>query len=199
MSTKPPSNSNGTSGELFSDIQSGSDGARADLLRLVEEELRRIVRRKAKASDRTATFQTTAVVNEVYLRLFANSRAPKFESREHFLWAASRATRDVLVELARARLAKKRGGGRRQVALEESQPACLAHAEELLAVSDLAERLSELDADAGAVFELRYFGGLTEREAAAALSVSEVTVRRRWAAARTLMARLLGRERNSDR
>ena len=128
--------------------------------------------------------------SEAYLKLVDHSRVA-FRDRAHFLALASVAMRHVLVDQARARLTKKRDGGRRAVTLEQDQIASDAQPEAMLEINDAVERLSKVEPRLAQVVECRFFGGLTEEETAEALGVTARTVQRDWAKARMLLRRAL--------
>jgi RNA polymerase sigma factor (TIGR02999 family) len=140
------------------------------------------------------TLQPTAIVNEVYLRL-VGSDGETWQSRAHFFAVAARTMRQILVDHARTRDAKKRGGQGARYLLDTTvmvEP----RAVDLIAVDDGLEKLAALDPQQGRVVELRFFAGLTESEAAEVLGVSEATVRRKWLSAKAYLHReLIGRAR----
>jgi len=159
------------------------DAAAADALFAVTyPELRRMARAHLRRGGRDAVLDTTSVVHESYLRL-AQGGLP-FEDRFHFLGYAGKAMRAVVVDLARRQVAARRGGGAPHVPLAEGAEVPAAGAEEVLRVHEALEALAALDPRTARVVELRYFGGLTEVEVAAALGVTERTVRRDWEKAR---------------
>jgi RNA polymerase sigma factor (TIGR02999 family) len=123
--------------------------------------------------------QTTALVNEAYLRLAAQEQ-PDFANRSHFLAVAAKAMRQILVDHARATLREKRGAGAKAIELDEAALVSPEPTREILDLNEALERLSALDARKAQVVEMRYFGGLKQEEIAEALNVSEVTVRRDW-------------------
>ena len=152
----------------------------------VYDELHRLARRVrgGRASD---TMGATALVHEAYLRL-APAAQPVWEGRRHFLRVAARAMRQVLVGVARERLAAKRGGGDLAVTLDEAANAAPMRADELVALDEALTRLAQLDERQARVVELRYFTGLTSEETADVLSLSVPTVQRDWRAARAWLA-----------
>jgi len=162
------------------------DSAPEKLVSAVYEELRAMARKRLRNERADHTLQTTALVHEAYLKLIGPAALP-WQHRAHFFGACANAMRQILVEHARARNARKRGGGAR---VEELQDAG-ASAEDLsliLAVDESLEKLRSEDARAAEVVELRFFAGLEMSEIAEALQTSERTVHRDWAFAR---ARLL--------
>jgi len=165
---------------LLEAAEAGDSDALDRLVPLIYEDLRRVAHRQLDREGGGHTLQTTALIHEAYLKL-TGSGSVSASSRAHFLAIAARAMRQVLVDYARRRKAAKRGGGVISVTLgDEPQPAD-ASAEDLLA---LDEALEQLDPRQRQVIECRFFGGMEEKDIAAALGVSERTVRRDWVKAR---------------
>lgn len=171
--------------DLLADLRAGRHDALAHVLPLLYHELRRTARRElaARPSD---TLSATALVHELYLKLF-HARHPDWRDRAHFLGAAAVAMRHILVDRARRRRAGKRGGAHGVVTLDEGVAAVDDQAESLLDIHDALERLEVLDRRLARVVECRFFGGMTERETAVAVGVTERTVRRDWTKARGLL------------
>jgi RNA polymerase sigma factor (TIGR02999 family) len=178
--TSPP-------GELFRRWRAGDDEALHRLLPLVYEELRRVARHHLRRERPDHTLQTTALVNEAYLRLIDQDCA-EVHDRPHFVALTSHLMRQVLVDYARGRLAKKRDGGCR-ITLAEDVAVAEPGEVDVLAVDDALRRLAALDAQQARVVELRYFGGLSIRETSEVLGVSAATVKRDWATARAWLHR----------
>ena len=169
--------------ELLAQWSDGDDAALAELTPLVYEELRDLAHRHMGGERPDHTLQTTALVNEAYLRL-ADQINPRWQNRAHFFAVAARAMRQILVSYARSNRAQKRGGGAFKVELDE---AAIVSPEESKAIVDLheaLERLGTLDSRKAQVVELKYFGGLNYDEMAEVLKISPVTVRRDWRFAR---------------
>ncbi len=165
---------------LLEAAEAGDRGALDRLVPLVYEDLRRMAHWQLDREGGGHTLQTTGLIHEAYLKL-AGGGSVSASSRAHFLAIAARAMRQVLVDYARRRKAAKRGGGVISVTLgDEPQPAD-ASAENLLA---LDEALEQLDPRQRQVIECRFFGGMEEKDIAAALGVPERTVRRDWVKAR---------------
>jgi len=179
-STPPP-------GELFRLWRSGDDEALHRLLPLVYEELRRVARRHLRGERPNHTLQTTALIHEAYLRLI-DQGAAEARDHSHFVALTSHLMRQILVDHARARLAKKRDGGHR-VTLAEDLAAAQPEEIDVLAVDEALGRLAGLDVQQARVVELRYFGGLSIRETSEVLGISEATVKRDWATARAWLHR----------
>lgn len=137
------------------------------------------------------TLQTTALIHEAYLRLM-DQRPAEIRDRCHFVALTSHLMRQILVDHARARIAKKRDGGYR-ITLAEDLAVAEAREVDLLAVNDALNQLAGLDPQQARVVELRYFGGLSIRETSSALGVSEATVKRDWATARAWLRRQIER------
>jgi RNA polymerase sigma factor (TIGR02999 family) len=184
------SSTTSSSGELFRRWRAGEEDALHRLLPLVYEELRRIARRHLRGERPDHTLQTTALIHEAYLRLVAQG-TPAAEDRSHFIALTSHLMRQILVDHARARLAKKRDGGCR-ITLAEDLAGAVPVETDVLAVDDALGRLAVLDPQQARVVELRYFGGLSIRETAEVLGVSEATVKRDWATARAWLHREIG-------
>ncbi|MDP9198696.1 MAG: sigma-70 family RNA polymerase sigma factor [Pseudomonadota bacterium] len=157
----------------------GDPAALEELTRLVYEELRRLAHRYMSGQRADHTLQTTALVNEAYLRL-AGQAQPNFANRSHFLAVAAKAMRQILIDHAKATLRHKRGAGVKAVELDEAAVLAPEHPREILDLNEALEKLAVLDARKANVVELSYFGGLKQEEIAEALNISIVTVRRDW-------------------
>src|SRR5437870_4667487 len=165
--------------ELLAHWSQGDDAALAELTPLVYEELRRLAHRQMAGERPDHTLQTTALVNEAYLRL-ADQTNPRWQNRAHFFAVAARAMRQILVSYARSQRAQKRGGGALKVDLDEAALISPEQTEAILDLNDALERLAMLDSRTAHVVELRFFGGLNQDEMAEVLKISPVTVRRDW-------------------
>jgi RNA polymerase sigma factor (TIGR02999 family) len=165
--------------ELLLAWRQGDDSALQRLMPMVYDELRRIAHRQMGGERAGHVLQTTALVNEAYLRLIDSSRV-EWQNRAHFFAVSSQLMRRVLVDFARSRNYQKRGGGALQVSLTD----CLAEAEkpstDLLALDDALTALAQTDERSSRVVELRFFGGLSIEETAEALGISPETVKRDW-------------------
>src|SRR4051812_3436750 len=169
----------------------GDQAAGEQLLPAIYEELHRQAACAMRREAGEHTLQATALVHEAYLRL-VDQRHVDWKKRAHFFAIAAQAMRRVLVDHARGRLAAQRGGAAQHVTLSDVAPAVGAtdvDAVEVLALHDALERLAQLDADQARIVELRYFGGMSVEETAAALGVSTATVKRDWAVARAWLRR----------
>lgn len=176
--------------DLYRLWRSGDQEALHRLLPLVYEELQRIARGHLRRERPDHTLQTTALINEAYLRL-VDQGAAKVADRHHFVALTSHLMRQILVDHARTRLARKRDGGLR-VTLAEDLAIAEPRQVDVLAVDEALTRLAALDAQQARVVELRYFGGLSVPETAAVLAVSEATVKRDWTTARAWLHREIG-------
>jgi RNA polymerase sigma factor (TIGR02999 family) len=169
--------------DLLTRWSEGDNAALAELTPLVYEELRRLAHRQMGAERRDHTLQTTALVNEAYLRL-ADQTNPRWQNRAHFFAVAARSMRRILVSYARSQRSEKRGGGALKVDLEEAALVSSEESKEIIDLHEALERLAALDSRKAQVVELKYFGGLNYDEMAEVLKISRVTVRRDWRFAR---------------
>jgi RNA polymerase sigma factor (TIGR02999 family) len=138
------------------------------------------------------TLQTTALVNEAYLKLIDSSQV-NWQNRAHFFAISAQLMRRILVDFARSRNSLKRGGEQIQVTLDEKIEAPFEKETDLVALDDALKMLEELNPRQAQIVELRYFGGLSEEEAAEALKISTRTVRRDWSVARAWLYRELSK------
>ncbi len=168
----------------------GDQAALEKLIPLVYAELHRLARRYMRRENPGHTLQTSALVNEAYLRLIEAHRV-RWQNRSHFFAVSAQIMRRILVDFARARRNLKRGGGARRVSLDEGLVVSPQRGADLLALDEALERLSALNARQSQVVELRYFGGLNEEEVAEVLKVSPRTVRHDWSLARAWLYREL--------
>lgn len=179
--------------QLLLEWRAGDESALEKLIPLVYRELRAVARQCLRAERGGNTLQTTALVHEAYLRLVQSSRV-QWRDRAHFFAVTAQLMRRVLVDEARKRLVQKRGGGRTRVTLDEDA-ACTAEPPiDLLALDDALIRLARHAPRKARVVELRYFGGLTIEESAAAMEVSPDVVKREWRTARLWLLRALSGE-----
>jgi RNA polymerase sigma factor (TIGR02999 family) len=165
--------------QLLAQWSRGDNAAFAELTPLVYEELRRLAHHFMEGQRPDHTLQTTALVNEAYLRL-ADQTNPRWQNRAHFFAVAARAMRQILVSYARSQQAQKRGGGAFQVELDEVAIVSPEQSKEIVDLHEALERLATLDSRKAQVVELKYFGGLNYDEMAEVLKISRVTVRRDW-------------------
>ena len=170
----------------------GDQAALERLLPLVYEEMRQIAHHHMRRQRPDHTLQTTALVNEAYLRL-VNWKEARWENRAHFFGVAAQLMRRILVDFARARNYEKRGGGHRHVQLEEAALLPIRRDADFVALDDALKSLSALDARKARIVELKFFGGLSVEEIAEALQTSPRTVMREWNLARAWLFRELSR------
>ncbi|NOT61186.1 MAG: sigma-70 family RNA polymerase sigma factor [Acidobacteria bacterium] len=168
----------------------GDQAAFDQLLPLVNDELRRLARAYMRGERRGHSLQTSALVNEAYLRL-VDQQQVQWQNRAHFFGIAAQLMRRILIDYARKHQYAKRGGGAVRVSLDEAAAVTEARAAEVLAVDEALDKLAAMDARKGRLVELRFFGGLTEEETAEVLRVSVPTVQREWRAAKAWLHRLL--------
>jgi RNA polymerase sigma-70 factor (ECF subfamily) len=174
---------------LLKDWKHGDAAALQQLTPLIYDELRRMAHRYAQRERNGHTLQTTALVNEAYVRL-AGHKAD-WQDRNHFFALVARVMRHILIDYARRRQFVKHGGEVERVSLDEAALMAGERAAELISLDEALEELARLDARKSKVVELRYFGGLSLEETAAALEISEMTVRRDWRAAKAWLFRRL--------
>jgi RNA polymerase sigma-70 factor, ECF subfamily len=160
------------------------------LLPIVYQELRRLAAGYLRRERAGYTLQPTALVHEAYLRLLKD-KPGRWQNRAHFCAIAAHSMRQILIERARARDAKKRGGERQRVTLDEGLVAGGDRSIDLIALDQALERLAALDAEQARLVELRFFGGLTIEETAEAMNTSPATVKRHWTVACAWLAREL--------
>ena len=177
---------------LLAAWRDGDAEALNKVMPLVYAELHRIARRAWSHQPHNNTLQPTALINEAYLKL-ASSENASFNDRCHFFAVASSAMRQILVNHAKSRLTGKRGGARVPVSIDEVQPVH-QEAAEIVALHEALEALQGVDPRKSRVVEMRYFGGLSVEETAAALGVSVATVNRDWRLARSWLIREMNRD-----
>jgi len=176
--------------EILREVQRGTPGAREELFRLCYEELKRLANAQMRGQPRSHTLQPTALVNEACLRLLGGSD-DVYRDRAVFFSVAAKAMRSILVDWARAKGAKKRGGPRAQVTWREDLAAWAPSPEEVIAVHDALEKLEGIDPHLARVIDLRFFAGLSAAEAAQAMEVSERHLFSLWEHARAWLFREL--------
>jgi RNA polymerase sigma-70 factor, ECF subfamily len=176
--------------DLLAAWSEGDRSALEKLLPLAERELHRIAHRYMTRERQGHTLQTTAVVNEAYIRLVDQTRM-RWRDRAHFFAVAAQIMRRILINHARDGAAGKRGGGAQRMPLDEVAAISDARANELLALNDALNTLMKADHRKGQIVELRYFGGLSVDEIAEVLSIHPDTVTREWGRARAFLRREL--------
>ena len=171
-------------------MSEGRAKASDELLPMVYEELLLIARQRLRDERAHHTLNATALVHEAYMRLVGDDTAA-WENRAHFFGAAARAMRQVLIDYARRRGRAKRGGEARRLPLSVVDLAVEAPVEDVLAVDRAVEKLAQKDPRMADIVQLRFYAGLSAEETAAALGLSERTVRREWSLARAWMMKEL--------
>ena len=172
---------------------SGGDKSALDrLMPIVYDELRRLAHRYMSRERPGHTLQTTALVNEAYVRL-VHWKEVRWENRAHFFAVSAQMLRRILVDCARERQYLKRGGGALQVSLSEVAALTVQREADLVALDEALTALTKQDARKGQVVEMRFFGGLSVKEVAEVLKVSQETVMRDWRLAKVWLLREVGR------
>jgi len=176
--------------QLLLDWGNGDAAALERLTPLVYEELRRLAHQHMNRERQGHTLQTSALVHEAYLRLI-EQRDVRWQNRAHFFSIASRLMRRILVDHARAHRYAKRGGGAVRVSLDQAALVSQERAGELVALDEALTSLAAIDQRKSQVVELRFFGGMSVEETAAALGVSPITVKRDWSTAKAWLYRAI--------
>ena len=171
--------------QILSQIERGNTAAADQLLPLLYEELRKLAYAKIAQEKPGQTLQATSLVHEAYIRLVDAEKAQHWSSRGHFFGAAAEAMRRILVEQARRKKSQKRGGGLNRVELSDADLVDGGRDLDLVALDEALGRLETDDPRAAEVVKLRFFGGLTIKEAAKAIGISEATADNDWAYARS--------------
>ena len=179
--------------DLLVDWNNGDKSAIDRLLPLVERELHRLAHSYMRKEGPNHTLQTTALINETYLRL-VDQRRVKWQNRAHFFGIAAQIMRRILLNYARDQNRLKRGGKAIHVSLSEASILPAEKDREIMALDDALNRLEAIDERKARVVELRFFGGLTVDEIAEVLKISNVTVMRDWAFAKAWLAREMADE-----
>ena len=177
--------------QLLIEWSNGDKSALDRLTPLIYDELRRLAHHYMSHERAGHTLQTSALVNEAYLRL-VNRRDVHWQNRAHFFAIAAQLMRSILVDHARSHAYAKRGGGARKVALDDEVAiVSQERAAEVVALDDSLKRLAELDAQQSRIVELRFFGGLTIEETAEVMNLSPATIKREWSTAKAWLYREL--------
>ncbi len=169
---------------ILSQIESGDPSAAEQLLPLVYEELRQLAAAKLAHEKPGQTLQATALVHDAFIRLVDVEKAPQWESRGHFFAAAAEAMRRILVEVAHHKKSQKAGGDWTRLDLAQIEPVTRQPRVDILALDAALDRLEAQDSRKAALVKLRYFAGLTNTQAAAALNISTSTADNDWAYAK---------------
>ena len=170
----------------------GDEVAREQLMAVVYQELHRLAHHYMKRESPGHTLQTSALVNEAFLRL-VDQRNVQWKNRAHFYGIAAQMMRRILVDYARSRRYAKRGGGVQEISLDEAIVSD-ARSAEIVALDETLERLAEIDSRKSQIVELRFFGGLSIEEAAEVLDVSPGTVMRDWTLAKAWLRREMSQD-----
>ncbi len=173
---------------LLQELSSGNREVMDRLLTLVYDQLRTMAHQQRLRWQGEETLNTTALVNEAYLRLAGGAQL-NLESRKHFLRVAAQAMRYILLDHAKAKKAQKRGGDQQRVPFDESLAVTDEEADELIALDEALTRLKQINARQSEVVECRFFAGLTIEETATVLGHSPATVNRDWQLARAWLLR----------
>lgn len=169
--------------KLLNDWSGGDKSALDKLIPLVHAELKQLARRYMKRERVNHTLQTSALINEAYLRLI-NQKQVQWQNRTHFFAIASQLMRRVLVDHARTRGYAKRGGAVHNISFDETAIASSERAAQLIALDEALDNLAKIDPRQSRIVEMRFFGGLSIEETAEALSLSPATIKREWNAAK---------------
>lgn len=169
--------------QLLAEWSDGNQSALDELYPLVYDELHRLARRYMSREKKGHTLQTTALINEAYVRL-VDQKNVHWANRSHFFAISAQIMRRILIDYARRHAYAKRGGGAQQVSLDEAATVTRAPGSDLIRLDEALKSLAEMDPRRSQVVELRYFGGLNNEEIAGVLHVSENTVTRDWNMAR---------------
>ncbi|MGH9761393.1 MAG: sigma-70 family RNA polymerase sigma factor [Blastocatellia bacterium] len=169
--------------QLLVDWSNGDKAALDKLFPIVYQELRKLAKHYMRGERAGHTLQTTALVNEAYMRLIDYNRM-QWQNRAHFFAVSAQLMRRILIDHARSHLYQKRGGGAIKVSLDEAAGLTEQRASELVAIDLALEELAAMDARKARIVELRFFGGLSVEETAEVLGISTPTVQREWRKAR---------------
>jgi RNA polymerase sigma factor (TIGR02999 family) len=174
--------------QLLNAWREGNQTAREELMTVVYNELHRLAHHYMKKEAPGHLLQTSALLNEAFLRLVDQRNVP-WRNRAHFFGIAAQMMRRILVDYARSRCYAKRGGGLREISLDEALTICDQRSAEVVELDDALNQLAEIDPRKSQLVELRFFGGLSIKETAEVLSVSPGTVMRDWTLAKAWLRR----------
>jgi len=176
--------------QLLLEWSNGDQSALDKLVPVVDRELRRLAHHYMSRERAGHTLQTTALVNEAFVRL-VNRKSVQWQNRAHFFGIAAQLMRTILVDHARSHACAKRGGGAGKLELDEALAVSQQKAAEVIALDDALNALALIDPQQSRIVELRFFGGLTVEEAAEVLHVSPATIKREWSSAKAWLYREL--------
>ncbi len=179
--------------ELLIEWSNGDKAALDKLMPLIHEELRRLAHHYMSHERPGHTLQTTALVNEAYLRLVSR-KGVHWQNRAHFFAIAATLMRSILVDHARSHAYAKRGGDARKITIDEAMIVSQERAAEVVALDDVLKQLANFDPQQSRIVELRFFGGLTIDETAEVLGLSPATIKREWSTARAWLYRELNKK-----
>jgi len=178
--------------QLLIDWSNGDRAALDKLMPVVEQELRRLAHHYMSREREGHTLQTTALVNEAFVRL-VNRKSIHWQNRAHFFGIAAQLMRTILVDHARSHACAKRGGGAGKLELDEALVISQQKASEVIALDEALKELALLDPQQSRIVELRFFGGLTVEEAAEVMHLSPATIKREWSTAKAWLYRELAK------
>jgi RNA polymerase sigma factor (TIGR02999 family) len=176
--------------QLLIDWSNGDRGALDKLMPVVEDELRRLAHRYMSRERAGHTLQTTALVNEAYVRL-VNRKKAHWQNRAHFFGIAAQLMRTILVDHARSHACVKRGGGAGKLEFDEAIVVSQQRASDVVRLDEALKELALIDPHQSRIVELRFFGGLTVEQTAEVLQVSPATIKREWSTAKAWLHRQL--------
>ncbi|MDQ4123315.1 MAG: sigma-70 family RNA polymerase sigma factor [Acidobacteriota bacterium] len=174
--------------ELLVAWSEGDKAALEEVLPLITRELRQMAHAHMRREGVNHTLQTTALINEAYLKLIEQKNV-HWQSRSHFFAIASKVMRRILLDHAKTRLRDKRGGGAMHVDLEGANAISMEKSQELVALDEALNRLAEIDPLKSQIIEMRHFGGMSVEETAEVLGVAPITVMRHWGLAKAWLRR----------
>jgi len=179
--------------QLLIDWSNGDKSALDKLVPVVEQELRRLAHHYMRGERQGHTLQTTALVNEAFVRL-ANRKRVQWQNRAHFFGISAQLMRTILVDHARSHATAKRGGGAEKLELNDALVVSQQKASDVIALDEALKELELIDPRQSRIVELRFFGGLTVEEAAEVLHVSPITIKREWSSAKSWLYRRLAKQ-----
>lgn len=165
--------------QLLIKWSNGDKAALDKLMPLIHEELRRLAHQYMSRERSGHTLQTSALVNEAYIRL-VNRKGVQWQNRAHFFAIAANSMRSILVDHARSHAYAKRGGGAHKITLDDELLGSQQRAAEVVALDDVLTQLADIDPQQSRIVELRFFGGLTIEETAEVVQLSPATIKREW-------------------
>jgi RNA polymerase sigma factor (TIGR02999 family) len=181
--------------QLLMNWRKGDEAAFEQLIPLVYPELKRLARRHMGRESPGHTLQTSALINEAYLRLI-DQQAIDWQDRGHFFAVATRVMRHILIDHARSQTRSKRGGAVSHVQLDETEAVAQMRAAEFLALDEALKSLATIDPRKSRIVELRFFGGLTVEETAEVMGLAPITIKREWRSAKAWLHSEIGEDRN---